>query len=103
VSSISENIIYMSLSSGYSNLKERRVVELRKEGMSYKQIAKEAMISVRDIKPILVKYGVNDISGYSGNGGEEGSDLVMSISSDRLIQHKQPMGGPVIVVLLGRI
>jgi len=33
--------------------KERRVVELRKEGKNYQQIAKEARISVRYIKPIL--------------------------------------------------
>jgi DNA-binding CsgD family transcriptional regulator len=46
-----------------SNPKERYVVELRKKGMSYRRIAKEVMISVRDIKPILVKYGVDDASG----------------------------------------
>ena len=67
------------LGSG-SNLKERRVVELRKEGMTYQEIAKEARISVRDIKPILDKYRVDDSSGYSGND-REGSDSLMSISS----------------------
>jgi hypothetical protein len=65
-----------------SNLKERRVVECRKLGMNYKQIAKEVRISVRDIKPILVKYGVDDISGYSdADSGEEDSNSLMSISS----------------------
>jgi hypothetical protein len=68
------------LLTGYSNPKERHVVELRKEGMTYQQIAKEARISVRDIKPILDKYRVDDLSGYSGNDSE-GSDSLMSISS----------------------
>ena len=63
-----------------SNPKERHVVELRKEGMTYQEIAKEARISVRDIKPILDKYRVDDLSEYSGND-REGSDSVMSISS----------------------
>jgi len=62
--------------------KERRVVELRKEGMTYRQIAKEVMISVRDIGPILEKYGVDDVSGYSNNNLEdENSDSLISISS----------------------
>ena len=62
--------------------KERRVVELRKEGKNYQQIAKEARISVRNIKPILDKYGVDDVTGYTGEDGKENnSDLHMSISS----------------------
>jgi hypothetical protein len=44
----------------FSNPKERRVIECRKLG-SYKQISKEVIISVRDIKPILRKYGVDDV------------------------------------------
>jgi hypothetical protein len=72
----------MLLLNGYSNPKERLVVELRKEGKSYRQIAKEAMISPRDIKLILDKYRVNDISSYSNADiGEEDSDSLMSISS----------------------
>lgn len=71
----------MSLSTRYSNPKERRVVELRKLGMTYKQIASEVQISVRDIKPILNKYGAEDVSGYSGHEREGDSDSLMSISS----------------------
>jgi orotate phosphoribosyltransferase-like protein len=41
----------------------RKKVELRKEGMTYRQIAKEALISPRDIKLILEKYRLNGISG----------------------------------------
>jgi hypothetical protein len=68
------------LSSTSSTSKERRVVELRKEGMTYQQIAKEARISVRDIKPILDKYRVDDLPEYSGND-REGFDSLLSISS----------------------
>jgi hypothetical protein len=58
------------------------VVECRKLGMTYKQIASEVQISVRDIKPILDKYGVDDSSGYTSNNGKEGdSESLMSISS----------------------
>jgi hypothetical protein len=71
----------MLLPNGYSHPKERRVVELRKEGKSYRQIAKEAMISPRDIKLILGKYRVNDISSYSDADIGEDSDSLMSISS----------------------
>ena len=53
----------MLLLNGYSHPKERRVVELRKEGMTYRQIAKEALISPRDIKLILEKYRLNGTSG----------------------------------------
>jgi hypothetical protein len=35
----------MLLPNGYSHPKERRVVEVRKEGKSYRQIAEEARIS----------------------------------------------------------
>jgi hypothetical protein len=71
------------MSSRYSNLKERRVVELRKQGMTYQQIAKEARISVRDIKPILNKYTVDDLSGYTADndGDEDDSGSLLSISS----------------------
>lgn len=62
--------------------KERRVVELRKEGRNYQEIAREARISVRDIKPILDKYGVDDLADNTdGDGKENDSDLHMSISS----------------------
>jgi hypothetical protein len=70
------------LPNGYSHPKERRVVELRKEGKSYRQIAKEAMILPMDIKLILDKYRVNDISSCSdADIGEEDSDSLMSISN----------------------
>jgi lambda repressor-like predicted transcriptional regulator len=45
----------MILSDGYSNPKEKLVIELRKEGKSYRQLAEEARISPRDIKLILDK------------------------------------------------
>jgi hypothetical protein len=65
-----------------TNPKERRVVECRKLGMTYKQIATEVQISVRDIKPILGKYGVDDSSEYTSSKGLEGdSESLMSISS----------------------
>jgi hypothetical protein len=38
------------------------VVELHKEDKSYRDISKIARISVRDIKPILQKYGVDNVS-----------------------------------------
>jgi hypothetical protein len=50
--------------------------------MTYKQIASEVQISVRDIKPILDKYGVDDSSEYTSSKGIEGdSEPLMSISS----------------------
>jgi hypothetical protein len=62
--------------------KERLIVKYYREGKSYRQIAQLARISVRDIKPILDKYGVDHISGYSENGGNEGTtNSFMSISS----------------------
>lgn len=58
------------------------MVELRKEGKTYQQIAKELRVSVRSIKPILDKYGVDDIADYpDGDGKENDSALPMSISS----------------------
>jgi hypothetical protein len=71
----------MLLLNGYSNPKERLVVKLRKEGKNYRQIAEEARISPRDIKLILVKYRVNDISGYTNDDGKTDPDPLMSISS----------------------
>lgn len=71
----------MLLLNGYSNPKERLVVKLRKEGKNYRQIAEEARISPRDIKSILVKYRVNDISGYTNDDGKTDPDSLMSISS----------------------
>jgi hypothetical protein len=62
--------------------KERCVVELRKEGKNYQQIAKEARISVRNIKPILDKYRVDDLTDYTdGEVEKNSSDSHMSISS----------------------
>jgi hypothetical protein len=45
--------------------KEKLVVQLYKEGKSYREIARIARISVRDIKPILQKYGADNLSRYS--------------------------------------
>ncbi|MGC1131456.1 MAG: hypothetical protein WA941_01430 [Nitrososphaeraceae archaeon] len=67
--------------NGYFNPKERLVVKLRKEGKNYRQIAEEARISPRDIKLILVKYRVDDISEYTKNDGNINADSLMSISS----------------------
>lgn len=72
----------MSLSSTYSNLKERRAVELRKEGMNYKVIAKEARISVHDIKPILNKYRVDHVTAYTNDGEEMYTMICIIIQFD---------------------
>jgi hypothetical protein len=71
----------MLLLHGNSIPKERRVVECRKSGMNYKQIASEVQISVRDIKPILDKYGVDDSPKYISNNGKGDLEPLMSISS----------------------
>ncbi|MGH9982504.1 MAG: helix-turn-helix transcriptional regulator [Nitrososphaeraceae archaeon] len=89
----------MLLLNGYSHPKERRVVELRKEGKSYRQIAEEARISPRDIKPILVKYGVDDISGYSENGRNEDPNSYMSISSRAYKLYSEEMMTPTEVAI----
>jgi hypothetical protein len=65
------------------------VVELRKEGMTYQEIAKEARISVRDIKPILDKYRVDDLSGYTDNDGNADPDSLMSLSSKACLLHHE--------------
>jgi hypothetical protein len=46
-------------------VKEKLVVQLYSEGKSYREISKIARISVRDIKPILHKYGADNLSKYS--------------------------------------
>lgn len=83
----------------YSNSKERRVVECRKLGMSYKQISKEVMISVRDIKPILKKYRVDDVSGYTDNDGNADPDSLMSISSKAYKLFSEEMMPPLEVAI----
>jgi len=50
-------------------------VELRKEGKNYQQIAKEARISVPNIKPILDKYGVDDVADYTNGEGKENDSI----------------------------
>ncbi|MGH9912621.1 MAG: hypothetical protein ACRD4W_09275, partial [Nitrososphaeraceae archaeon] len=69
--------------------------------MTYRQIAKEALISPRDIKLILDKYRVNDISGYSNadNGEKEDSDSIMSISSRAYKLFSEEMMNPIDVVI----
>lgn len=42
--------------------KKRHVVELRKEGRTMNRQLGEVRISIRDIKPILDKYGVDDVT-----------------------------------------
>lgn len=89
----------MLLLNGHSNPKERRVVELRKEGKNYREIAEEARISPRDIKKILLKYGVDDISGHSENGGHGDSDSLMSISSKAYKLFSEEMMTPLEVAI----
>jgi hypothetical protein len=89
----------MLLLNGYYNPKERRVVELRKKGMTYRQIAEEAKISPRDIKKILLKYRVDDISGYSENEDEVDSDSRMSISSRAYKLYSEEMMTPLEVAI----
>jgi hypothetical protein len=83
----------------YSHPKERWVIELRKEGKSYRQIAEEARISPRDIKLILDKYRVDDISGYSENGGNEDPNSYMSISSRAYKLYSEEMMTPTEVAI----
>lgn len=40
--------------------REKAVVQLYREGRSYREISRIARISVRDIKPILQKYGADN-------------------------------------------
>jgi hypothetical protein len=89
----------MLLPNGYSYPKERLVVKLRKEGKNYRQIAEEARISPRDIKPILVKYGVDDISGYSENERNEDPNSYMSISSRAYKLYSEEMKTPTEVAI----
>jgi len=89
----------MLLLNGYYNPKEGRVVELRKKGMTYRQIAEEAKISPRDIKLILDKYRVDDISGYSENGRNEDPTSYMSISSRAYKLYSEEMMTPTEVAI----
>ncbi|MGI0043128.1 MAG: hypothetical protein ACRD47_05395 [Nitrososphaeraceae archaeon] len=76
------------------------MVELRKEGKNYRQIAKEAQISPRDIKLILHKYGVNSISGNSNaDSGKEDSDSFMPISSRAYKLFSEEMMTPIEVAM----
>jgi hypothetical protein len=45
--------------------REKLIVELYRKGGSYREISKMARISVRDIKPILQKYGADNLSEYA--------------------------------------
>jgi hypothetical protein len=65
---------------------EELVVELRNQGKTYREIAKLAQISPRDIKPILDKYGTDknrlntDHTNYRHDGDDDESRIV-AISS----------------------
>jgi hypothetical protein len=62
--------------------RDRLIVKYYQEGKSYRQIAQLARISVRDIKPILEKYGADKAVEYSDTDGEiVDSDSLMPISS----------------------
>jgi hypothetical protein len=90
----------MLLLNGYSHPKERWVVELRKEGKNYRQIAKEAQVSPRDIKLILHKYGVDGISGNaSADSGKEDSDSFMPISTKAYKLFSEEMMTPIEVAM----
>jgi hypothetical protein len=79
--------------------KERLIVEYYRDGKSYRQIAQLARISVRDIKPILDKYGVDGMSGYSENGRNEDPNLLMSISSRAYKLYSEEMMTPTEVAI----
>jgi hypothetical protein len=56
------------LLSGRQN-REKLIVELYREGKPYRDISKIARVSVRDIKPILQKYGADKyLSNSQGSG-----------------------------------
>lgn len=64
--------------------KEKLIVGLRGQGKTYREIAREAQVSIRDIKPTLDKYGT-DIGQLNENSVEypvdaEGS-AIMAVSS----------------------
>lgn len=62
--------------------RDRLIVKYYQEGKSYRQIAQLARISVRDIKPILEKYGADNAIEYPDTDGEiVDSDSLMPISS----------------------
>lgn len=67
--------------------KENLVVALRRQGKNYRDISKLAQISIRDIKPILDKYGTDtlgldsDRSNYPHDSDSDDSPKVVAISS----------------------
>jgi len=62
--------------------RDRLIVKYYQEGKSYRQIAQLARISVRDIKPILEKYGADKAVEYSDTDGEiVDFDSLMPVSS----------------------
>jgi len=58
--------------------REKAVVQLYKEGKTYRDISKIAKISVRDIKPVLLKYGADNLSEYAdiGHGYEDAAAIL---------------------------
>ena len=58
--------------------REKAVVQLYKEGKTYRDIPKIAKISVRDIKPVLLKYGADNLSEYAdiGHGYEDAAAIL---------------------------
>ncbi|MGH9975035.1 MAG: hypothetical protein ACRD8Z_04265 [Nitrososphaeraceae archaeon] len=57
------------------------------------------MISPRDIKLILDKYRINDISSYSENGGNEDPNFYVSISSRAYKLYSEEMMTPTEVAI----
>ena len=55
---------------------------------------------MRDIKPILDKYGIGDLSGYTSNNGKEGdSDSLLSLSSRAYKLYYEEMMTPLDVAI----
>jgi archaellum component FlaC len=64
--------------------KEKLIVALRREGKNYREIAKEIQISIRDIKPILDKYGFNSIGldrGHTNYRDDGNGSMIVAVSS----------------------
>ncbi|MGA7369507.1 MAG: hypothetical protein WBX01_10285 [Nitrososphaeraceae archaeon] len=55
-----------------------------REGKNYRQISKIARISVKDIKPILHKYGADGVSGYAASDYQVDDDIPISSRAYKL-------------------
>ena len=72
--------------------KEKLVVQLYRENRSYREIARIARISVRDIKPIPQKYGADSVSGYAASDYRVDDDIPISSKAYKLFSDgKSPL------------